>query len=168
VLATCIIPPVLCLLCLAVVLFSTLRSDRLDLNDNDAQRTYRKSLRARVIRVVFFTLFLIYPGTSSKLFSVFACREVEGISYVESDFSVQCYTSEWYRALAWVVPLLVLYALGIPLLCFIALWRMRRYADDVFEWQAYGFLYEGVYTPLRASCILARCNFSRFRFLFRL
>jgi hypothetical protein len=63
-------------------------------------------------------LFLVYPTIGRVVFQTFDCAEVEqGLSVLRTDHKVQCYTAEYDGLIALASALLVVYAVGFPLLC---------------------------------------------------
>jgi uncharacterized membrane protein len=70
---------------------------------SEAESEYQVAKQKRIRRVfwklVLFSLFLLYPGVSSSVLSVFVCRDINGKPYLLADFSLQCYSSDWMAAL---------------------------------------------------------------------
>ena len=72
---------------------------------------------------IFFIVFLIYPSTASKLFSVLICQDLEdGTGRMRVDFSLQCadehgfYTGEYIALIAFTTAMLLVHTVGTPLL----------------------------------------------------
>ena len=40
-----------------------------------------------------FALLLLFPRISATVLEVYACRTIEGTSYLEADYSIHCHTS---------------------------------------------------------------------------
>jgi len=53
-------------------------------------REKRKAARQRFWSLVMFTLFLVYPTVSSTILRLYQCKEVYGVTYLRSDFSILC------------------------------------------------------------------------------
>ena len=71
---------------------------------------------------IFFIAFLIYPSTTSKLFSMFVCKTLEGgDGYLRVDFSLQCMTSDGWPTpgyvgqLVFTFVMIVVHTCGTPL-----------------------------------------------------
>jgi hypothetical protein len=128
----------------AIVFLALHVRDRADLSDDDTKREKRQQARARFIRLVFFTLFLIYSATSHQLLGTFVCHPVDNKAYIASDFKVECYTTHWKHQLAWVVPCACIYVAGVPLLFFVVLQQNATYFHDYYVWLKLGFIYDGL------------------------
>ncbi len=100
--------------------------------------------RAKCVKLVFVALFLMYPGVSSRALGFFVCREIDGEWYLQADFTLNCYTSEYARYTALAVMMILVYTLGIPALIFGLLWRqrMRGRMHEVEVLLSLGFLYD--------------------------
>ena len=93
-------------------------------------------------------IFLIYPGLSVKIFTIFKCVELDkGKFYLMQDLSVRCYDSEWNAAAAVAAVCIIVYVIGIPAVTFVLLYRNRHIImegtpeeQDAFE-RVYGSLY---------------------------
>lgn len=73
-----------------------------------------KRRRRETWRLVIFSLFLVYPSVSASIFALLVCKEIEGVYYLQADFSVQCHTPEWQNNV-WVAIIFVfVYPIGIP------------------------------------------------------
>lgn len=72
----CLVPIVLCLLLVLVVYVLFWLRDKRDMGDDDRARYDRQLYRTRLIRLLVFSLLLIYPGTCAQLFNLLQCREV--------------------------------------------------------------------------------------------
>ena len=108
----------------------------------------RRSLQ--LLKLSLFMLFLVYPNLSSIILSMFACKEVchpiwrwfvgrsphsahllspakvNGVSYVRSDFRVECGGAEWSSHVLLGVIFTLLYPIGIPLLFFSLMVKQMR------------------------------------------
>ena len=70
---------------------------------------------------VFFIMFLIYPSTAAKLFSVFICESLEdGSGRMRVDFSIACsdtagqFTGAYVGMLIFTVVMIVVHVIGTP------------------------------------------------------
>src|SRR6185437_2402658 len=85
----------------------------------------------------------MYPAISARILEFFQCKEVNGVNYLVADFTEQCGSTEWNRYLPLAVLALLLYPIGIPLLFFVALYRVRkRHAEPAVQ-LSLGILFEG-------------------------
>jgi len=117
--------------------------DRYDMQDYNARREKLKLLRMRCLRLIVFTVFLIYPGVSSKVLSYFLCERVEDVYYLIPDFRERCDSEIWLRNLPFAICMVFLYPIGVPAVFFWLLYRNRHQlmVTDVRYWL--GFLTEG-------------------------
>jgi hypothetical protein len=138
-----------------------------------------KDIRRKTWKLVFFTLFLVYPGVSSTALRLFVCKTVNGVSYLLADFGTFCYTSDWdaYRGLA--IFMILLYAIGIPFFFFLMLYRYRLRLNEMGVRLELGFIYDAyeynwwffelidmVRSPLFLCLFVVSCFFFFFLFLF--
>ena len=75
----------------------------------------RRSRHPRHYRsgAVYLALFA-YPLVSVKVVDVYGCHKVAGSFYLRADYSVQCYTQEWYLMAAYASVFLVTYVDTTP------------------------------------------------------
>jgi len=101
----------------------------------------------RMIMTVIVIVFCLHPMIISRNLAMFQCQDVSGSSYLRSDYSVECWSSEhstWTFNVA--LPAIILWGLGIPTAGLMILVRHRH---DLFVQQTrtrYGFLFMG-YKP---------------------
>ena len=100
---------------------------------------------AKFIASMIVVLFLVHPILTRVGLKFFTCspEDMGGPTYLEADFSVECWTPEHLTpALAIGGTILVLYALGIPGLALFMLIRAQR--DGLDKWRpTLGFLFSG-------------------------
>ena len=71
-------------------------------------------------------IFLIYPTITSYTFGMFNCTEVEGISYLTTDLSYECWSSDHISLLLkYTLPALLIWVIGFPVFIFFVLYRHR-------------------------------------------
>jgi len=75
--------------------------------------------------------------------NMYVCKTVEGVSYLKSDFTRQCYDATWKKYLGWNVVMILLYPIGVPLWFFYLLWRYRKRFQEPGVLLELGFLYDG-------------------------
>jgi hypothetical protein len=90
------------------------------------------SLRSRYFNAFMIYTFVILPGISAQIFSVFSCGDVDpdevndgDDSYMTADYSVSCSSAKYHFGLAWAIAMVFVYPIGIPLFYFILLYRSR-------------------------------------------
>jgi|NOAtaT_7_FD_contig_61_4652769_length_1331_multi_2_in_0_out_0_1 hypothetical protein len=67
--------------------------------------------------MVFLILFM-QPGIISMLVSSISCRVIAGTGYILADVSLKCYTDDYYRSYALVLPSLLIWGFLIPYLLY--------------------------------------------------
>jgi len=70
-------------------------------------------------KLVLFTLFLIYPTVSAEVLAMYVCIYVEDADgnnrpYIERDFRLVCYDSQWRSYLGINIIFIIIYPLGMP------------------------------------------------------
>lgn len=89
------------------------------------------------------------------MLQTFKCREIAGTWYLEADYHLQCYTSDWSIHAIVATLGLLMYSLGIPVLDYLLLQRNRhklftgskfraRYGFIFFRYEPQYFWYESV------------------------
>lgn len=62
-----------------------------------------------------------------KIFEFFACREIDGVSYLVADYSTQCYTPEWHSFFYYAVCMVLVYPVAIPIVFYLLLWHNYKH-----------------------------------------
>ena len=89
----CLMPVLLAMLLFLACLYEILRTK---CAKKGQKRIVKEAIHQTVIRMANIIVFLMYPGLSVKIFSIFKCVEVDqGIYYLSSDMSVECFTDNW-------------------------------------------------------------------------
>ena len=73
------------------------------------------------------------PGLATRLFTLFNCAQVdgvEGVRYLEADWSVECDVGEHATMAVLGMAFMLLYILGIPLTMYVLLFKNRRALND--------------------------------------
>jgi len=117
-------------------------SDRFDVSDTNVKRKRRTIIRNKILKLILFALFLMYPAVSARTAAFFLCRRVNGILYLEADFNLHCLDDRWYEYLGLDITMIFVYPIGIPLFFFFLLYKNRRRLRDPTTVLALGFLYE--------------------------
>jgi hypothetical protein len=90
-----------------------------------ADSAAKKRRRREFWRLVMFTLFLVFPSLSNKIFSVFVCINVEGVDYLVADFEQYCYDEKWNAVSYVAFGGIAAYPIGIPAFFFYNLYSYR-------------------------------------------
>ena len=70
------------------------------------------------IALALFLIFLLYPSTSSMIFSTFICEDIDdGQSYLRADYAINCASPAHQIATAFAVAMIFVVPVGTPLLC---------------------------------------------------
>lgn len=64
--------------------------DLTDMSDTTESAKKRAVWRRRIYRMCLFTVFLVFPSVSQRVFSMLVCQDLAGTYYLEADFRVQC------------------------------------------------------------------------------
>ena len=94
------------------------------------------------VRLLLFTIFLLYPPVSKIALGVYNCVTVEGVSYLVVDFELTWFDNRWSRYAIVDAFFVALYPIGIPLAYFLVL---RSRIDTMRQPETIlvlGFLYE--------------------------
>jgi len=86
---------------------------------------------------------MVHPSLTQGTFDIFNCVEVEGKSYLVSDISIVCGSSEHGKLIGIGVILLLGYVLGIPLGAYLLLLKNRSKLSDSDTRFRYSFLFRG-------------------------
>ena len=78
-------------------------------------------------------VYTFYTNISTVIFQLFKCHPIEGKYYLVADYTVQCWTAEWYPYMVIAIAGIFLYTIGIPLFLFVQLYRNREilHVDDL-------------------------------------
>ena len=107
-------------------------------------------IRGGWYNLIFFIIFMRYPGTSKKIFEMFSCRAVSATaSLLEQDLTITCYEGAHSGFAALAAVFMILYPIGIPLSLFIF---MRKYKSSITPTTDK----EGVDSPGNPDFILVR------------
>jgi hypothetical protein len=85
-----------------------------------------QSARDSAAQFFNFVVFLMYPGLTTRCFTVLSCFELNGKNYLRADISVSCDTDE-YMAIRWIaVNYAIGLVLGVPLFYYLVLYVQRH------------------------------------------
>ncbi len=85
-----LVPPVAVVFVAVIPLIILTIQNRYDVSDATKTRRARSLARRKIIKLVVFALFLLYPGISSRVLSYFICRRVNDVNYLVADFTEVC------------------------------------------------------------------------------
>lgn len=85
--------------------------------------------------------FLLHSPISRTLFQWFNCRQIGNRSFVRVDFKVECYSSRHRTYMLLVVPLVLLFCLGLPLIVAVFLFMNRKHLHSPNVKSRMGWLY---------------------------
>jgi hypothetical protein len=84
------------------------------------------TVQERMSKSMLFIIFIMYPGIGTRVFTMFKCRTVAGISYLEADYNITCWNGEHLLATVSAFVFMIVYILGIPLGSVLVLFRHRK------------------------------------------
>ena len=87
-----------------------------EISDKIFGRQRPPELEARFGGYGYIVMLVVYPFLSPAAVSVFNCHSVNGVAYLEADYSLHCYDTAWklYALLSGFV--IVIYVFGLPCL----------------------------------------------------
>jgi hypothetical protein len=86
---------------------------------------HAKKIRDDGLFIGIYVLLFAYPVVVVKVVGLFLCSfEVEGMFYLHSDLSIQCFTSEWYAYAAYAWCWVACYVIAFPAF---VLWKLFTY-----------------------------------------
>eukprot|EP00937_MAST-01D_sp_MAST-1D-sp2_P005421 g5421.t1 len=91
----------------------------------DASRTVLLEEKAERNKNLIVLLLMCYVLVMPVVFSIFVCRDIDGVSYLVADYTLRCHTPQWRVAAAWSAIVTAAYAVGFPLFALFALWSQR-------------------------------------------
>ncbi|TNV88097.1 hypothetical protein FGO68_gene17536 [Halteria grandinella] len=100
--------------------------------------------QGKVISTIIVILFLMHPSITREMFSLFNCKNIEGVNRLFSDLETVCYKGDHFKLSLWVAgPSFLLYSIGIPTFGLLALIKFRGSLSKQAVQQRFGFLYNG-------------------------
>lgn len=129
----------LLLVCMALPMYCA------DLREMDQQMRFeqRRAASTRLlVRLVLFTVFLLYPFVSRMVLAVYNCETIEGESFLLADFSLRCWDEAHMVYVGGMSAFILLYPIGIPLVYYVVLRKHRRLFRDPAVVLQFGFLFE--------------------------
>eukprot|EP00942_MAST-04A_sp_MAST-4A-sp1_P012240 g12240.t1 len=89
-----------------------------------------ESVKTRLYTFATLTCFGLYTGISTRIFRLFKCRKIDNDYYLTSDYSMKCYTEDWWSYAGVAIFCMIIYVVGIPLVQFIILLRNRHHLHE--------------------------------------
>jgi len=114
----------------------------MDLSDSHNKRKDRALKRRKILKLICFALFLMYPAVSASILNFYLCTQINGVWYLINDCTLHCFDADWNKYLGVDIFFLFVYPIGIPAFIFYLLFRARKRLRDPANLQALGFLYE--------------------------
>lgn len=89
-------------------------------------------------------IFLIYPTISSYTFGIFNCISIEGTSYLEKDFDIECWSDDhYYYIFYFTLPVILIWVIGYPLFIIIILSKNKKRLNEISMIKLFGLYYIG-------------------------
>ena len=139
----------------------------------DKRPTAVASRRSKVVKALIFSILLLYPGLATRLFTLFKCVEIDGIpgkSFLEADWSVQCYAGDHASMVGVGIKFMFLYIVGIPASMLLFLVKHRkalhnprhpRHEEIMFEFGGIYAQYEPRYYVSSFACSTNSADMNR-------
>ena len=88
-----------------------------------------------LINLAFLIMFIVYPGVSTSLLSMFYCVPLEdGSSYLRPDLSLECSTPLHATMVIYTLIMLVLHTIGTPAIyCYLFFWKHNTALEALKE-----------------------------------
>lgn len=112
-----------------------------DMSDIGIKRNRNILAQKKFVKLLLFTIFLIYPYVSSTLLGAFNCITVQGHSYLVADVTIHCDDSKYLQSTMPLLFFVLLYPIGIPVLYFYRLYKARNNLRNKLVELELGFLY---------------------------
>lgn len=102
-------------------------------------------IRDKAVTSAVVILFILHPSLTKLLFSSFSCKEILPEEFwLSADLSLRCWTDSHAKLLlSTVLPGLLVWSFGLPMLCFVALFRARNRLTSSSLGLQLSFLYKG-------------------------
>ena len=99
----------------------------------------------KVVASLVMILFILHPSLTKSMFSLYSCKELRpGELWLVADFDLRCWSSDHVKNILMVsVPSIGIWIFGLPIVCLLNLYRLRRGLLDPFTQLKFSFLYKG-------------------------
>ena len=101
---------------------------------NKRKKNTSNNMSEAIFKVIVLVILLLFPGLSTKLFSMFNCKKFDGVEdkiLLVQDYAVECNRGEHvkFTLIAWIF--LGLYIIGIPTMMWCSLYCNKKHLHDV-------------------------------------
>ena len=131
---------------------------RLTYQNKEMINSVSEKWRALTSKAMILIVLLLYPGLSTRIFSIFRCVSIPEIykeNYLASDFNVKCWNadSEHMRSLTVGVLCLFVYVIGVPVGVLLLLYSNKRHLHDTTSKKHESVMYflGGLYNQVSAK-----------------
>eukprot|EP00942_MAST-04A_sp_MAST-4A-sp1_P012163 g12163.t1 len=103
----CLMPIIICILLFVSFIYGKTivffkKKEGKKSKDGKQEDMQKMAIQQRTIKLINFIVFLMYPGLSVKIFSVFKCVEVDqGRWYLANDMGIECFQPYWNNYYWW-------------------------------------------------------------------
>ncbi|KAK9840843.1 hypothetical protein WJX81_008508 [Elliptochloris bilobata] len=121
-----------------------------------------EALQNRCYKNAFWIVSLLYPNIAQTALQLFSVQKLDIGTYLRTDYQILTHDvdgtiSPTYRT--YVPPgilVLIIFAIGLPIMFFYVLWRVRDRLEDVTIKAQFGYLYSGYRLPFWEITEMAR------------
>ena len=100
--------------------------------------------RNAVTTTVVFS-FLIYPTIVNYTFEMFNCIDIEGVTYLKRDFTLECWSGAHVRNILIIgLPVIIVWVFGFPAFIFRILYKNKARLNEKNMLIKYGLFYVGL------------------------
>ena len=108
-------------------------------------------------------IFIVYPSVCARTFAAFTCKTIEGVHYLDQDYSIVCWQGQHVPIVLAALFSLIFFVVGVPLGTFLIL---RKHKDQLFDehsknyimlQEKYGMLFKQCKIPKKSLSCVCRC-----------
>lgn len=118
--------------CMLVIFLAWMIGKTLIIKKDDTDGQAR--IKAEMYKAIILVMLLLFPGISTKVFTVWKCTHIEGLESeqwkLEEDYNMSCYDGEHSTLMVMSVVCGLVYIIGIPLSMFFSMWINRAHLHD--------------------------------------
>eukprot|EP00361_Fabrea_salina_P007450 CAMPEP_0202436818 /NCGR_PEP_ID=MMETSP1345-20130828/26245_1 /ASSEMBLY_ACC=CAM_ASM_000843 /TAXON_ID=342563 /ORGANISM="Fabrea Fabrea salina" /LENGTH=1731 /DNA_ID=CAMNT_0049050339 /DNA_START=6 /DNA_END=5201 /DNA_ORIENTATION=+ len=102
-------------------------------------------MKRELVTTMIVLFFLIHPTIVKLMFSIFACREIEGKGpWLIQNLEVQCWDEKHtLYALGVALPSILVWGIGVPTFMLYSMYKKSRYLFKIDNKLRFGFLFNG-------------------------
>lgn len=99
----------------------------------------------KVIASLVMIIFILHPSLTKSMFSLYSCMELKpGELWLVSDYDLRCWSTDHVKNILMVsLPSIGVWIFGLPIVCLLNLYRLRRGLLDPLTQLKFSFLYKG-------------------------